>query len=244
MRKDKTVRTTLILTIAVLMTLSLVSGTMAKYVHATKGKDVARVAQFELEIQSYDDRGDNSDATRWTAAEASVNLFHTTTNDSGVYDASAGNFDSNGGVKLIAPGTTGGFQINVSNYSEVAVKPSFTLSETFIEDKKIPIVYTYRNLHYSSYTEPSLTVGGKFITGGLAELGVALSTQVGNLGPSNGSAAVSTPVQSVTWTWAFEAADVQTNEKDTALGVDANLAGLDPPTITLSLTCTAEQLND
>jgi len=149
----------------------------------------------------------------------------------------------NNDIKLIAPGTSGGFQINVNNFSEVAVKTTFTLTETFTDNKQIPIVYTYRNQHYSSYSIPGLTVGGKFITGGLAELGQALSEEVGNLAPSDGSTVGGAPVQGITWSWAFEASDIQTDEKDTLLALDANLAGLDQPTVTLVLTCTAEQLD-
>lgn len=243
MKRDKSLKTALALMIAVIMTLSLASGTMAKYIHAVKGKDVARVAQFEVGVQSNDDRNGTDDRTSWAVGESTVNLLSTTLDDSGVYNTSAAAFDSNSGVKLVAPGTSGGFQINVSNYSEVAVKTTFSLTETFISDQKIPIVYTYKGQNYSSYGVANQMVGGKIINGGLVELGQAISTEIGNLAPTNGATAASAPAQSITWVWAFEGVDLQTNAKDTALALDSNLSGLDQPTITLSITCTAEQLD-
>lgn len=242
MKKNKSLRFCLVLFIAVLMTMSLVSGTMAKYVQATKGNDTARVAQFELEVQSFDDRNGNDDLTRWTATGTQINLFSTTINDTGIFDQSLTAYDSNNGVKLIAPGTSGGFHINVKNFSEVAVKTVFTATETFVADKKIPIVYTYYDQHYSSYGPPNSTIGGKLITGGMNELGQAITNQIGDLGPTNGVDAFSIPLQRITWTWAYESNDMQTDEKDTALAVDSNPLAIVQPTVTLYLTCIAEQI--
>lgn len=243
MKRNPISKPILALVLAVIMSLSLASGTMAKYIHAVKGKDVARVAQFEVGVQSYDDRSGTDDRTSWTAGEAAVNLLSTTTDDTGVYNTSVSAFDSSGGVKLVAPGTSGGFQIGVSNYSEVAVKTTFSLVETFVSDQKIPIVYTYKGQNYSSYGGTNFVVGGKLINGSLTDLGTAISAEIGSLAPSNGSTAVSAAAQGITWIWAFEGADLQTNAKDTALAVDSNTSGLDQPTITLTITCTAEQLD-
>jgi hypothetical protein len=228
MKKSKSIRCCLVLFIAVMMTMSLVSGTMAKYVQATKGNDTARVAQFELEVQSFDDRNGNDDLTRWTATGTQINLFSTTTNNPGIFDQSLTAYDSNNGVKLIAPGTSGGFHINVKNFSEVAVKT----------------VYTYYDLNYSSYGAANSTVGGKLITGGMNELGQAITSQIGNLGPTNGVDAFSIPLQRITWAWAYESNDMQTDEKDTALAVDSNPLAIMQPTVTLNLTCIAEQILD
>lgn len=242
MQKPKNLRIPLILLIAAIMTLSLAAGTMAKFIHAVKGSDTARVAQFEVGVLSSDDRtGD--DQTNWTADAALVNLLSTTIDDTGLYNKSETAFDSNGGVKLIAPGTSGGFEINVSNRSEVAVKTSFEFSETFVDGQKIPIVYTYNGNNYSSYGETNQAVGGKLINGTLAELGEAIAAAIGNLAPTDGTNAAAAPVQQIAWSWAFTGGDMQTDLKDTALALDSDAEALGQPTLTLTITCTAEQLD-
>lgn len=225
------------------MTLSLVSGSMAKFVHTTQGSDTARVAQFELVVQSYDLRDGSTDATVWGTPDTAINLFSTTTDDTGLYNDPAGDFDTNDGVKLVAPGTTGQFSINVSNNSEVAVKPTFALTETFVNDQKIPIVYTYQDSHYTSYADSGLSVGGKHISGDLTALAAALTNRIGPMDPQMTMPLGGVSDQTITWSWAFTSNDNQTDAKDTVLAIDNNLNGLDQPTITLTLSCLAEQLD-
>lgn len=243
MKRNKTVKTTMLLMIAVLMTLSLVSGSMAKFIHTTQGSDIARVAQFELVVQSYDQRGGESSATVWGSPETKINLLSTTTDDSGIFNDPTTGFDTNNNMKLIAPGSSGQFNINVSNKSEVPVRPTFAINEAFFNDKKIPIVYGYNTYFYSNYCLPGLSVGGKHITGSLEDLSEELSLSVGNLAPSNASSSVNAQTQTIAWSWAFNAEDNQTSASDTLLAVDSSLTSLDQPTITLTLACTAEQLD-
>ncbi len=243
MTNKKAFRTPLILLIAAIMTLSLASGTMAKYMQTVRSVDTARVAQFQVDVSSNDARNGVDDQTNWTTEAALVNLLSTTNDDTGIYNESETDFDRNGGIKLVAPGSTGSFQINVNNKSEVAVKTSFDFSETFVDGQKIPLVYTFAGKNYSSYGEENSVVGGQLISGSLADLGDAIAAAIGEIKASNGTAAVTAPVQNISWSWAFTGSDLQTDLKDTALAVDSDPDTLGQPTITLAVTCTVEQLD-
>ncbi|NLC84030.1 MAG: hypothetical protein GX749_03005 [Ruminococcaceae bacterium] len=243
MTNKKTFRTPLILLIAAIMTLSLASGTMAKYLQTVRSVDTARVAQFQVDVLSNDARNGVDDQTNWTSEAALVNLLSTTIDDTGIYNENETDFDRNGGVKLVAPGSNGSFQINVDNKSEVAVKTSFAFSEIFVDGQKIPLVYTFDSKNYSSYGEVNSVVGGQLISGSLADLGNAIAAAIGEIQASNGTTAVAAPVQNIGWSWAFTGSDLQTDLKDTALAVDSDPDALGQPTITLAVTCTVEQLD-
>ena len=60
MRKNKLMRLASLLLVLVLLTSSVISGTLAKYVMNASGSDSARVARFGVEISAVNDLFGNS----------------------------------------------------------------------------------------------------------------------------------------------------------------------------------------
>ena len=85
-----------------LVSLSLVSGTWAKYTSTVSGEDSARVAKWAFSTVDL------------AAEEVTFDLFNTTT-----YSDANVDVDGNGSEVVIAPGTTGSFSFSVQNNSEV-----------------------------------------------------------------------------------------------------------------------------
>ncbi len=214
---NKTLRLGLLIILLVAITMSIIAGTLAKYVESVTATDSARVAKFEYELSGID----NNTQT--------INLFDTA-NDTGILSNL-----KNDSKKLIAPGTDGSLTVKLTNKSEVAISAGFTLTET--NDNDIPIVYGYNGKYYSSVipTGTSVTVhsGEQAITveGDLT----ALATAVGNAESVKQN--LSKDI-SLTWAWAFEGdGTTQTDVTDTTLG-NAGTA-----TVQLQVKCDVTQID-
>ena len=235
--KNKTLKIALIILLLAIVTMSIISGTLSKYVETVSGTDSARVAKFDYTAKVGE--------TEFTTTAASINLFNTV-NDTEVYGTSA-NINTQ---KLVAPGTVGHFNIDVSNSSEVKVKVTYTISET--NAGNIPIVYFLKQgdtiKYYSAKVSESttVTVGADVqavtgataatINGTLSDMADVLYTE---LAASDGLTAV-TPATTTTigWFWAFGDGTTSVDNADTSLGTAETLA-----TVTTNVNVTFTQMD-
>ncbi len=218
--KNKTLRLALLVLLLAVVTMSVISGTLAKYVESVTGTDSARVAKFAYTLEGMDGTGD----TR------TLNLFDTT-NDTGIL---ANLTDDN--KKLVAPGSEGSIDVILTNKSEVKISAGFTLTET--NTSSIPIVYKYNDKYYSSVLPANSqvtlhdgTTDKVTVTGDLD----ALATAVGE---AEGLAQNATSTISLGWAWAFTGdGTTQSDTTDTTLG-KAGTA-----TVELQVKCDVTQLD-
>lgn len=212
--KNKTLRLSLLVLLLAVITMSVISGTLAKYVESVSATDTARVAKFEYSLSGLD-----KDTQK-------INLFDTTSDSGIVGDQTS--------QKLIAPGTNGSLTVTLTNSSEVAISAGFTLTET--NASNIPIVYGYNSKYYSSVIPEGEQV--KIHSGDTAiSIEGDLNALAAAVGSSESIGKNGTKDISLTWAWAFEGTTTQTNTKDTELG-KAGTA-----TVKLEVKCDVTQLD-
>ena len=188
-----------VLVAAVALTAYSVSGTYAKYTSTFEGSDSARVAKWAFQINDKDPEADNS---------FTFNLFETINDTDGTTaetDVAKGT-DEN----IIAPGTSGSFNIKLANNSEVNAQ--YSISYTVVNTDNIPVEFSVDNV--------------TTLTSNIADLNVADTA----INMNNASDEVT-----VQWRWVYERGDDDTakgtnNAADTALG--------NAGTATLSVTAT------
>jgi len=141
MKKDITIKLSIILFIAVMITTCSVSNTFAKYVSSATGNDSARVAKWSVKIG----------ATDITQTDTfSINLFRDT-----YVDGSTTYVDGNGD-NVVAPGTKGSFSFEIKNESEVLAK--YTINCTIVNPDNIPIKFSVDNgATWSTHLNPTNT---------------------------------------------------------------------------------------
>jgi hypothetical protein len=208
-----------------IITLSLVSGTFAKYTLGATDNEVVRAAKFEFDLKN---DGNTYDETQ--TATAVFNIFDYL--DAGVYNNGYNDATLD---EFIAPGTTGTFALAVDNLSEVDVSATFALVETNADS--IPIYYTLGAdpQRYSAVLNDDTYNGGADTYQSLAELGTAIAAI--SLDATD-STTPTTGTFTLNWAWAFNTAGThQTDAGDTALGV-AGTAVVD-----LSVTATVTQVD-
>ena len=227
MRKNFALRLGVLTLIMTIISISLASGTYAKYVKQVSGSETVRVSKFAFNLF------DGTNTLTEQTLTGDYDIFSYT--DSGVY--------ANGvnGDKFIAPGTTGEIDLEVQNLSEVKVAATFALTETNngALTPKIPIYYTYGadTQRYSTVLTGGYTGGGTYKT--IAELATAMATAGTAIDASDGTAPESVPYV-LHWTWAFATAGTQqTDANDTALGISYTT----PPEITLAIATTVTQID-
>lgn len=214
-KQSSTLRTGLLVLALAIASFGLLAGTLAQHV-AGEG---AYAGNVRFEFTAFDQNGN-------TLSEQGqiIDLFETS--DLNVQDI----VDE---TKLIAPGTSGVFSITAANSGTVPANVTITFTEE--NSGGIPVVYTFNGLNYTSVAPVAGTVGGLPISGDIAALSAAVGAQLN----SSVSAAGTTVTLPVTWAWAFDANDAQTDSGDTALGT----AGADnAATIKLFVSCTAVQI--
>lgn len=118
MKKNRVLIAGVITAFVALITLSLVSGTWAKYTSSVEGTDTARVAKWSF---------DGADLATRTIA---FNLFSTS------YD---GTVESSNADKVVAPGTSGSATFELTNTGEVKANAQIVLEIT--NANGIPLTY-------------------------------------------------------------------------------------------------------
>lgn len=120
MKKNRILIAGVITAFVALITLSLVSGTWAKYTSQVQGSDTARVAKWSF---------DGADLETKTIA---FNLFQTSYGET---------VKSKDGKKVVAPGTEGSVKFALKNTGEVAAEAKIVL--TITNANNIPVKITY-----------------------------------------------------------------------------------------------------
>lgn len=134
-RKGLMFQISALLVIGALITGTVLLNTFTKFTSTQKAEDTARVTKFDYNIM--EDTRDLSNGA--------IDIFGTTTNDTGIYGSS--DTDSSG-KKLVGPGVEGEFTLTFNNLSEVAVRASFdTLN--YVNDGNIPLIYFFNGNYYS-----------------------------------------------------------------------------------------------
>ena len=190
MRKNRLFVLGIITMFVAILSLTLVSGTMARYTSKVSGESTARVAKWSWVV------GD-TEIKNNSVEKVEFDLFDKYTDD---------NVDVNGkenNAVVIAPGTTGSFQFNIINNSEVNAMFTIVLSET--NDNGIPIQYSLGN---GVWVDDITTLNSE-----LEDEEIAMN--------GGNSKAVT-----VYWRWVFKVDDDQ-DGSDTNLGFDANLADVE-----------------
>ena len=203
MKKNVMMRVASILLVAVLLTTCAISGTFAKYVATTTGTDSARVAKWDMKING----------TSFNTATFTFDLFNTikdsdlTTNESDIVPADG---------QIIAPGTSGNFDLVITNASEVTAK--FWFAFTSVETANIPIEYQIVPegdvLDPAGWTEDVTDLDKAYASA--QTIAVAGQTTF-----------------KVYWRWVFDGDDGY----DTSLGVNGNA------TVTVTVVLGAEQVD-
>ena len=224
--KNKTLRLGLVALLLVAVTMSIISGTLAKYVDSFNGSDSARVAKFEYTVEGLDKTNNT------------IDIFKTA-DDTGILGDKDGNNTTD---KLIAPGTNGSFEVTLTNKSEVLIKADYTFKET--NDAKVPVVYEYDSKYYSSVlpvdAEVTLHDGDADKAKVFGDL-TALATAIGDATEVGYD---KTKVITVNWAWAFEGEETvdpadatQSDDTDTSFDVKGS------DTVTLKVECDIEQVD-
>ncbi len=123
MKKNKVFLLGLITVFVAVLSFTLVSGTYAKYTSTVSGDSSARVAKW-----AFDYKGNSMDLS---SSEIAFELFET------VKDP---NVATGKNENIIAPGTSGSFEITVQNKSEVTATYAIDFTET--NSNNIPIEYS------------------------------------------------------------------------------------------------------
>lgn len=200
MKKNKVLLLGIITVFVAIFSLTLVSGTWAKYTSTVSGTDTAKVAKWAWKVN-------NKNVVAGESQQALVfDLFNTIKDTEGADET-----DVKEG--LIAPGTSGSFEVKIENASEVTGKYAieFTVSQT---DNTVAIP-----LEYS-------VDGGANWSSTLNAISASDATKLA----VGGNATVT-----IQWRWKFEGND-GTDTTDTNLGLKA-------PSITVTATLTFTQVD-
>lgn len=150
MKKNKIFTLGLAIAFVFVLSLTLVSGTFAKYTSTVTGKDSAAVAKWAFRYGN--NEGALTDIDLVSTKEISFNLFDT------ILDTLDGGAETDVVANKIAPGTKGSFQFVVKNTSEVNATFDLTLKVT---GAQVPFEYTIQvdegSASEASTTVPSLT---------------------------------------------------------------------------------------
>lgn len=184
--------------LGIMLCISLVSGIYAKYVSEISGTDTVGIAKWKWTVN-----GDNL-ATLLAGTgdnKLTINLFDT------IYDSNGTDKETDVADGMIAPGTTGKFQIALANLSDVNAKYSIDMESESTLDPAPKIEYSVN--------------GGDW------------STTLGDISATN-IAMGGTATVTVDWRWVYYDTDDQ-DEADTAVGFAAATATTPQITVTAKL---------
>jgi hypothetical protein len=213
MSKEKnknTFRVAALLLVACLISSVMLSGTFAKYTSEYAGEDTALVARWSFGAKG----GQSGSLAALTDSTANLDLFQH------AYDTNI--LSTAGTDKIIAPGVSGDFVLDLTNNSDVAAGITFTITEdTSVAD--IPMEFSLDNFSTVIKADEDHTAVENLTTA-LDNLGIILA--------ASDDESNSTTIK-VHWRWPFErgteAAEIDAYDTlDTDLG-EASYAAYTPP---------------
>ena len=128
MGKNKTMKMILITLLIAMIALVLVSGTYAKYTSSASGSDTARVAKWSFTVGGTDIVAENT---------FTFDLFKTIKDTDGKTETDVVSANAD---KVIAPGTSGSFDLVLENKSETSAKYGITYTVT--NTASIPVQFS------------------------------------------------------------------------------------------------------
>ena len=142
MKKNRLFVLGIITMFVAILSLTLVSGTMARYTSQVSGESEARVAKWHFTLNG-DDVTTSADATQTVAFD----LFETIKDSDGTSDEED---VKDGGVSenIIAPGTSGKFQLVIENKSEV--NATYAIDYTITNGDDIPVEFSLDGTSWNS----------------------------------------------------------------------------------------------
>lgn len=192
MEKNKTMKMILITLLIAMIALVLVSETYAKYTSSASGSDTARVAKWSFIVGGNDIVAENT---------FTFDLFKTIKDTDGKDEADVVSANAD---RVIAPGTSGSFDLVLENKSETSAKYSVTYTVTNTES--IPVQFSVNGTDWKDNIE---------------ELNISTSATDTKLDANNGTKTIT-----IQWRWAYENTKENatteekkaTDEKDMTLG--------------------------
>ncbi len=195
MKNDKITRFAILILALTMITLMVVSGTFAKYTSSATGSDTATVAKWSIKVGS----GDGVEIAG-SSSTVSFDLFSTIKDEDGGSEADVAGKASGTAVgstsataKIIAPGTSGSFDIIVKNESEVNATYSIAFESN---NTSIPIEFSTDGTTWKS------TLSEANVTNAAINMNSAAQTKT------------------VYWRWAYDVSAAR-DTADTNLGVAA-----------------------
>lgn len=195
MKNDRITRFAILILALTMITLMIVSGTFAKYTSSATGSDTATVAKWSIKVGS----GDGVEIAG-SSSTVSFDLFSTIKDEDGGSEADVAGKASGTAVgstsataKIIAPGTSGSFDIIVKNESEVNATYSIAFESN---NTSIPIEFSTDGTTWKS------TLSEANVTNAAINMNSAAQTKT------------------VYWRWAYDVSAAR-DTADTNLGVAA-----------------------
>ena len=214
MKNDRITRFAILILALTMITLMIVSGTFAKYTSSATGSDTATVAKWSIKVGS----GDGVEIAG-SSSTVSFDLFSTIKDEDGGSEADVAGKASNIAVgntaataKIIAPGTSGSFDIIVKNESEVNATYSIAFESN---NTSIPIEFSTDGTTWKS------TLSEANVTNATINMNSAAQTKT------------------VYWRWAYDVSAAR-DTADTNLGVAAQTSPASV-TLSATITATQAQ---
>ena len=195
MKNNRITRLAILVLALTMITLMIVSGTFAKYTSTATGSDTATVAKWSIKVGT----GDGVEIAG-SSSTVSFDLFSTIKDEDGGSEADVAGKASGTAVgststtaKIIAPGTSGSFDIIVKNESEVNATYSIAFESN---NTSIPIEFSTDGTTWKS------TLSEANVTNAAINMNSAAQTKT------------------VYWRWAYDVSAAR-DTADTNLGVAA-----------------------
>lgn len=201
MKDNKLVKLVAFILLITIIAISLVAGTYAKYTSSVSGTATATVAKWSIKVNNNELAAENPTVT--------FNLFDTIKDTDGATedDVEAG---------LIAPGTSGSFDLVIANESEVTAKYAVAFE---ISGTALPLEFSLDGQNWSD------------------SLAAIEAEEADYLEAKTGTKTIN-----VQWRWAYEQTEVATGDKaDTDFGILAQ--GTTAPEVTVKTTLTVTQVD-
>ena len=214
MKNDRITRFAILILALTMITLMIVSGTFAKYTSSATGSDTATVAKWSIKVGS----GDGIEIAG-SSSTVAFDLFSTIKDEDGGSEDDVAGKASNIAVgntaataKIIAPGTSGSFDIIVKNESEVNATYSIAFESN---NTSIPIEFSTDGTTWKS------TLSEANVTNATINMNSAAQTKT------------------VYWRWAYDVSAAR-DTADTNLGVAAQTSPASV-TLSATITATQAQ---
>lgn len=200
-KENSLVKFTTFVLLITIIAVALVSGTYAKYTSTATGSDTATVAKWSIIVGEGEKEVDIASNKTVT-----FNLFNTLTNESNVAKTDG---------TLIAPGTTGSFDLKINNASQVTAEYAISFK---VEDNNAGIPLEFK-VGDGNWTKGSIP---------------AVDTTKLEMNKDN--------TVTVSWRWVYEVESDDANVIADADTADTKL-GVSTPSITVTATITATQVD-